>query len=419
MSEKRDIAGLWWFPANPEERWVGTLTLSPEKTPRLHLTVPKGFGFQTPTVLPALHGCDQHGKPITLLHIGRSRCSTSAALSSLDYTAGYAVLGIEFPDAASFQVHSLMFGMQHLYEWGGISGFARDIVNTVDNETISYSRPKNQSFVINSDLSLEIRATHSGHQSFSEWQIKESLCFAFQSRQGLNLSQSLDLIHAIRHLLHFAILDKVFPLWINAGRSDHGYTLDNRFIPQDIEFWSSMIREPVESESLASGWIFQFRDVQLDFAKFIGEWLEYVKKYEEALDCYFGTIYHCLPHSFEHLCLTQAFEAYHGIKFESHKEQKFEDKIQEITEANKSHLKGLIDDVSEFAKTVLENRNYYTHHNPKWKENGRVVSGTNLFRLNEKLRLLFQMCILSDMGIPSDRFIRLRRQIATHVVEYT
>jgi hypothetical protein len=37
MIEKRDIAGLWWFPVNPDERWVGTLTLSPKETPRLSL----------------------------------------------------------------------------------------------------------------------------------------------------------------------------------------------------------------------------------------------------------------------------------------------------------------------------------------------------------------------------------------------
>jgi Apea-like HEPN len=180
-----------------------------------------------------------------------------------------------------------------------------------------------------------------------------------------------------------------------------------------------MVREPVESEFLPDRWLFQFQDVKSHFGKFIGRWLEYVKKYEESLECYFGTIYHRLPHSIEHLCLTQAFEAYHGIKFESHKERCFEDKIQELAEANKSQLKGLVDDVSEFAKTVLENRNYYTHHNPKWKENGRVVSGAKLHRLDEKLRLLFQMCVLSDMGIPSDRFNRLRRQLATHIIEYT
>jgi hypothetical protein len=34
------------------------------------------------------------------------------------------------------------------------------------------------------------------------------------------------------------------------------------------------------------------------------------------------------------------------------------------------------------------------------------------------LRLLFQMCVLTDLGIPSDRFPRLRRQLASEIIDY-
>ena len=42
---KREIVGQWWLPSAPEEKWVGTLTLEPNKAAALSVTIPKGFQF--------------------------------------------------------------------------------------------------------------------------------------------------------------------------------------------------------------------------------------------------------------------------------------------------------------------------------------------------------------------------------------
>jgi hypothetical protein len=420
MSEKRDIAGLWWLPTNPDERWVGTLTLECDKSPRLTVTVPKSaFQFlDQETLLPVIHGHDQHGKPITLLFPGCHRTHVGMALSQMEFTAGYAILGIQLSDHTTFQINSLSLRMQHLLEWGGITGFSQDRQVIQKAINIRYELPSDQSFTIDSDLTIKLQPTSSFNNGWNEKNIREDLCVTFLSKKGLGLSQCKELITGIRHLLHFAILKRVYPLQITARKDGYGLTHNEQFFPDDLEMWNSIIRQRVESEFFPDRWVFQLKDVQADFGKFITNWLEYVKKFEEALDCYSATIYHRLPDSIEHLCLTQAFDAYHGIKFASHKEQDFMEKLQELAEANKTHLHGLVDDVSEFAKTVIDNRNYYTHHNPKWKKDGRVLSGGKLLRLNEKLRLLFQVCVLTDIGIPADRFVRLRRQLATHIVDY-
>jgi hypothetical protein len=47
-----------------------------------------------------------------------------------------------------------------------------------------------------------------------------------------------------------------------------------------------------------------------------------------------------------------------------------------------------------------------------------VAEKADLWRMNEKLKLLFQMCVLTDLGIPADRFSRLRRQLATEFIDY-
>lgn len=410
---------MWWLPSDPEDRWAGSLELGPAKGPRLTVTVQKAYhSLLAGDLPPALYGHDEHGKPITLLFPGRPQSQGAAAITKFNLGCGYVVLGIHVPNRDAFNVNSLTLQLQHLYEWGGISGFPHDEQSTLETIHVRYSQPKEQSFPIDSDLTLELQSPFSFQNGWSEKHLRESLAVTFSSKQGLDFKKCLDLVNALRGLLHFAVLEPVYPLQISATKSDYGTRFDGNFFPHDIAVWNSIIREPVEPETFPERWIFQFKDVQKDFGRFFADWLSYTEKYEEALGCYFTTIYHPLPFSVEHLCLTQAVEAYHGIKFLSHKKHDFKLKVQELAESNKQHLSGLIGNVEEFATTVVENRNHYTHHNPIWKQKGRVVAGSNLHRLNEKLRLIFQMCVLADIGIPAERFVRLRRQLATTIVDY-
>jgi hypothetical protein len=71
LSEKREIAGQWWIPSQPEEKWIGTLSLEPGKSPWLEVAVAKScFGLLEMNAPPVIHGHDDQGKPITLLFPG-------------------------------------------------------------------------------------------------------------------------------------------------------------------------------------------------------------------------------------------------------------------------------------------------------------------------------------------------------------
>jgi hypothetical protein len=194
--------------------------------------------------------------------------------------------------------------------------------------------------------------------------------------------------------------------------------LGDRWIDQDIEVWSSFLREAESEPPIPEWWIFRFEDVRQDFADFVRKWMDYTETFAEALGCYSSTIYDPLTAELAHLSLTQALEAYHGIRFSSHHKHEFQAKIEELGDMHTASLRGLIDDVGGFAERVLCTRNHYTHHNPKWLATGKVAKRGELFRMNEKLKLLFQMCVLSDLGIPADRFNRLRRQLATEIIDY-
>ncbi len=421
MSKKRDIAGLWWLPTNPDERWAGTLTLKPDKSPKLTIAVQKGafesFG-QKLSAPPIIHGCDQNGSPISLIIPGWPRTRGGMALSQVEYSANYAILNLEVSHQDDFKVNEFTLRMQHLQGWFGVTGFLSAGANSPEVDLcIRYKNPKDEVFSIGKDLSVEFRPGYTLHNGFNEKKLQENLSVAFVSNNGMGLSKCKELLNHFRLLLHFATLERNYPLEIKARKDGHGFTHDGKFYPQDIEIWNSIIKEDVAADWHSNEWIFKFADVRQNFSDFFSRWIKLTGDYEEALSSYCATVYHNLPREIEHICITQALEAYHGIKFASHEQRNFCSKIQQLAETYKDHLKGLLDDLSEFAKAVRDNRHYYTHHNPEELKAGRIVKGAKLIRLNEKLKLIFQMCILTEMGISAERFPRLRRQLASDIIE--
>lgn len=417
---KREIKSFWWSPDHPEARWFGTLTLERGEGPQLELIVERGSSDLDKHPLgPVIHGKDEHGKPITLFFAGSSGDTTSGAVMTRRLSAGYALLGVALPNVESFVVNELRVQVQHLHGWLGITGFIHG-GELAEKEIITrYRHPEELVFSISADLEIGVGMFFNAHNGFQRESVEEEASFAFRSKAGMSQRRCLNLLNALRLLLHLASLKKVYPVRMDAMRDDYGFQFGERWIRHEVEVWSSGIREAKSEPPIPDHWMFRFEDVRARFADFMLEWLDYTEKFDEALGCYSSTIYHSLTSELAHLSLTQALEAYHGVRFSSHHKQEFQAKITELGNLQAASLAGLVDDVPAFAERVLCNRNYYTHHNPKWLATGNVVKGAELIRLNEKLKLLFQMCVLTDLGIPADRFSRLRRQLATQIIEYS
>lgn len=393
MSEKRDIAGFWWLPTNPDERWAGTLTLEQDQSPKLVIAVQKSafesFG-QKLSAPPIILGCDQNGSPISLFAPGWPRTRGGMASSQIEYSANYAILNLEVSRQDDFKVNTFTLRMQHLQGWFGATGFLSAEPNSPEVDLcIHYKNPKDEAFPIGKDISVEFRPGYTLHNGFNEKKLQENISVTFVSKDGMNLLQCKEFLNDFRLLLHFATLREIYPLEIKAKKDGHGFTHGGEFFYQDIEIWNSIIKEEVSANWHPNEWIFKFTDVRQKFSDFFSSWIKLTSDYEEALGSYCATVYHKLPTTIEHLCLTQALEAYHGVKFASHEQRGFREKIQALAEKHKEHLKGLVDDVPEFAKEVRDNRDYYTHHNPQKLETGKVVSGAKLILLNEKIKLIF------------------------------
>lgn len=416
MSEGLETHGVWWRPEAPDDRWTGTLIAGHGHSPELTITTDEDpFTFADMGTPSILLGHDAQGKPVTLLFPGPPQARGGMALTRATFSIGTAILGLELAAPKDFLVNTLFLNAQHLNAWLGISGFKQQTTNDSCDCAIAYLCPPDQSFSLGSELTLGLRTSYTFAPKPHEQTIKEETYLMFESPRGLDLVECRRLIHATRALLHFASLKPVYMLDVNARKKDFGPTYDGTFIPQEITILDSTIHGDVASEPLPSRWIFQFPDLKHRFGEFWAMWFDFLQEFKEPLSCYFATVYKRLSSELSHLCLAQALEAYHGIKFGK---EDFAPRIQAVTTQFLPHLSGLVSDPVEFAKEVRDNRNYYTHHDPKIKQHGRVKSGAELIRLNEKLKLIFQMCILSDLGIPADRFIRLRKQLASEIIMF-
>jgi hypothetical protein len=410
MSAARTIRGVWWFPNNPSQRWVGRLTILPGESPELEFIVPQGLGFEAPAFPIALFGEDEDGKSISLVRLGRNNLSSTFRLSEATYSAGHAFLGLHVDNLDTLRITEFNVHIQQLFGWICRTGFQGSVIQSPNEEgNVQFRRPPDLAFSVNDGVALEVLSSFTAWDKDREQGVREDVLLCFTASKDFGFHEIRSLINSLREILHFATLTPIYPIKVTGRSSD---TTSKRF-----EWISGWLHEYVKPELDPGYWIFRFSDVQANFGSFLSQWFQTSRFQREALGCYFTTVYHPLPDSVVHLCLTQALEAYHGIRTSTH-HRDFELKIRELAEEHGSSLPGLFDNPSDFAITVRHNRNYYTHHNPKWLSQGRVAKDDELYRLNEKLRLLFQACMLHEMGIPVERCRRLCRQLATHIVNY-
>jgi len=276
--------------------------------------VPRNLGLPAPDFGQILHGCDQHGNPLALLFPCENRSTVGSALTVLHYSGGAALLGLELATLDEFRVNCLTLDLQHLYEWAEVSGFSRKPEDATEGVWVRHQQPELQSFPVQADLTVEIGATFHMHNGLGEKTVAENTVIQFKSPTGFDYQSCRSLVNAVRGLLHFALPRPIYPLSVECKKEGYGQTLGDTFIPTEIEIWWGINRGPAPPEPLFM-WTYRLPDVKSRFGQFIWDWLQFDKRYEEALGCYFTTVYHPLPSEVMNICLAQALEAFHAGRF--------------------------------------------------------------------------------------------------------
>lgn len=154
---------------------------------------------------------------------------------------------------------------------------------------------------------------------------------------------------------------------------------------------------------------------------------------------YFGTVYNTQAYlEQQFLSLVQALETYHrrimvdrNLPEEEHQRRKreildavpeehrnwLEDKLKyshepslrrRLMEIFDRHSEGVASAVGDsrkdrkaFIHKVWLNRNYRTHHDKDLES--QAVRGEDLYRLNQKLKLLLEVCLMGEIGFEPDK----------------
>ncbi len=420
MNDNQTLKGFWWNPSNPEKKWYGVLKRT---TKRIELECPiqnSASELIKDGQSSTLHGLDARKRPVTLLFANASG-SPEGDHSTILYYIAYALIGIHVPSKESFRARRTTVRLQNLDGWLGLTGFNRRLKGRIDADRtfdvhIEYCRPEEQMHTVQQGLEIAFGINAKYSASLQAHSISENAYISVSGVSGFLLDEAWDLIGTLRLMLHVASLRPVHIVTWDLEQCFN--SSDKSMLGACATVWSRNEREYCSIAEWDPRWVFRYPQVSNEFGAFFNRWLNLHNKYDEAIGCYNTTVYHSLPETVRHLCLTQALDAYHGICFNSHHNRDFKFKLAELIEHRKAVLEGLECLQDDFPDRVTKTRNYYTHHNPKYLEGGQVAKGVELIRMDEQLKILFQACVINNIGLPDECCKPLRCQIAKEIIEY-
>jgi len=299
----QEIEGLWWFPKNPSTKHRGVLKISSDARPVLNLTIVESTlydGLSLPQNEDLILGLDCYGNFLTLVYCSRSSRKLRGCFAYIRYHALTALKGIEL-DCPNFEVNKITFNVHHLAEWVGRKGL--DFSFSDNSISAQYQCPGDLSYRVDDLLDVDLISCPSASNSYSDVSISEETKIRFRSSVGLAWVKCQELVRSIRLLLHFAILNPIYPTSFSASKAGNGKFVGGQFREQGIAIWTSLLRESVDPEVIDGRWVFKLNDLKEDFGVFLKRWFTFLNDFEEALLCYSTTVYHPVPDSVYHLCL--------------------------------------------------------------------------------------------------------------------
>ena len=75
-------------------------------------------------------------------------------------------------------------------------------------------------------------------------------------------------------------------------------------------------------------------------------------------------------------------------------------RLKEIFDKYQEILNVFIENKNTFIEKVVDTRNYQTYHDEDLKE--RSASGKKLYHLTQKLKILLEICLLTELGFSSE-----------------
>jgi len=447
MIEGFEYKGQWWLPNKPEKAVSGTLRYSHNDGAVLELIgsfEDSGKMHKMPRPVVIL-GTSSNGKDISLHGCFLIQGRTSyPGFSTSSYFASMVFVGVHFPKTEDVRFRSMNVRFSHFDEWANMSGIKIDHSDEED-VVIRYRRPNDIRVAVGDDFTIAI-TTRATFPTLTLVQKKASVEQQMIVRIETVHEASIEGYHSIiQHLQNFLCLAVREPVHVlnMEGETEANKMNDLAYYPPVGIFYKS----PYISETPESllGWdmLFTYQDISADFEVLLRNWFEKADVLKPICGLYFGVLNNPLQYlENQFLSLVQAAEAFHeriyGGRYLQDSKYKalvftplvnaIPDVNQDLKESLKNRLKygneyslrtrlselldecgkivpQLLGNRKEFINKVLDTRNYLTHYDQELYK--RAARGQALVSLTKKLRILMEVCLVTQTGLDANKAMNL------------
>ena len=386
-------------------------------------------------------GTSSDGKDISLhgCFLIQAQESYPGLLTCL-YFASMVFVGVHFPKTEEVRFRSINVRFSHFDEWVDISGFtfthSRD-----EHVIIKYKRPNDIRVDIGGDLSIAI-TTIVTTPAFTRVQkkanVEQQWIVRIENKRDTSFESFYSDIQHIQNFLCIAVRAPVHVLNIE-GETEANKMTDIDYYPPVGIFYKSPYISESPGYSLEGEMLFTYQDISGDLEVMLRNWFAKENELEPICGLYFGVL--CNPHLYlgnQFLSLIQAAEAFHeriyGGRYlpdSDYKERVFTPLVNSIPDVNqglqeslknrlwygneyslRTRLSELLDVCGNIVPQLLGNRrifinktvntrNYLTHYDQDLYK--RAARGAELLSLTKKLRVLLEVCLITQTGLEANK----------------
>ncbi len=452
-----EYRGRWWLPENPEELLPGVLkpTADGESVLELSGSFEVRSHIQSLSETDLVLGMSDSGKKITLykcLETGTTISAPGFTTSVLSPSAVF--VGAHFLNVAQITFKKLFVHLAYLDEWVNRSGFDIQDLTAAGDVTIKYARPEPVLVKARDDLSVGFDVSLSGLRRDivqTKVNLVQKTYLRLEPSSDLALEQYLELMSCVQDFLTLAVNRAVYPLSMQGKTEANKEAVNGKDHFPLVDVYYLPAQRPVSAKKVMPyDMLFEYSDIAGRFEQLLATWFEKAETLGPVLSLYFGTLYNprmYIEHSF--LNLIHAVEAFHErvhggeyissaeyepickdlvaaipeVVGEDHRQSlksklKFGNefslrkRLKETFIDNEEILCEYISNQRKFIGMVVDTRNYLIHHDEELRE--VAASGSDLFWLTEKLRVLVETCLLRESGFSKEEISNLFQRNKTY-----
>jgi len=430
IKEEFKRTGYFWLPSSPEKKVPGTLSIADGGNIELETL---GLFEKRNNNLKRIVGYIEKEGYVTLDDCFYTKRVVGNSISKSLVCVNKVFSGIAYDEAENVLLDNLIFSVEGIDEWVGISGISCDYSSDYSLLTIKYSQPKEISFDFDNETKLLIKFQNQFYSSaIAESKITQKIYFQLVSSEKKDIDDFISIAEKITALLCFAIdqivcldaLETIVPEDI--GNSNIRWKEIKIYCPT----LSYLSKKPNLNIPI---YLFSYNNVQHNFEKIINNWIKAYEIIEPAIDLYFSTkLEHQKYFDGKFLALAQGLETFHRrtsnekLMKEEEFKKLFDLLVDNCPENQKKWLKDRLNHGNEIPlrkriKKIIEpfknfigsnkernkiiddivnTRNYLTHYDESLKD--KAVTGKDLYFLCLKMEAFFQLNLLKILDFTQE-----------------